>query len=127
MANHADLIGKKHPSPRAARTALRPAHRPEGNAPSTEAAEQHPALWDVSEVAAYLRVPESSVYKMTARKATLRIPHIRIGGRLRFLRTDIDRWLALLSISNVASLEKTRQRMTQVTHGNDSQTKASWR
>ena len=40
----------------------------------------------------------SSVYKMTARKAAVRIPHIRIGGKLRFRQSDIDRWLTLLTV-----------------------------
>ena len=127
MQNEPEFAGRKRQARRAARSGDRPAHRPSGDSAAGESLGPPQTLWNVGEVAAYLRVPESSVYKMTARKATLCIPHIRIGGRLRFLRTDVDRWLALLSISNLASLERTRQRMTQVIHGNDSQTEASGR
>lgn len=63
-------------------------------------------LWSVSDVAEYLGIPTSSVYKMTARKATTRIPHVRIAGRLRFRKADIDHWLELLTVSNIEALER---------------------
>lgn len=50
-------------------------------------------LWHVEDVAGYLGIPESSVYKMTAPKARFRIPHIRLNGLLRFRKTDIDDWI----------------------------------
>jgi excisionase family DNA binding protein len=68
--------------------------------------EQSELLWTIDDAAAYLRVPVSSVYKMTARKARLRIPHIRIAGRIRFRKTDLDSWLELLSISNLGALKR---------------------
>lgn len=71
--------------------------------------QQDDTLWSVEDVAAYLRVPVSSVYKMTARTARTRIPHMKIGGRLRFRKADIDRWLDLLTISNVETLDKARR------------------
>src|SRR5687768_1887654 len=83
---------------RAARTQLRPALRPEVGTATPE------PLLVVSEVAAYLQVSTHSVYKMTARKASIRIPHIRIGGKLRFRKADIDRWLTLLTVSNLDTL-----------------------
>lgn len=64
------------------------------------------ALWSIEDVAAYLGVPVGSVYKMTAETARIRIPHLKIGGRLRFRRTDIDRWLDLLVVSNLETLAK---------------------
>jgi excisionase family DNA binding protein len=67
-------------------------------------------LWDIEEVAAYLKVPVGSVYHMTKRKAGLRIPHVKLGSRLRFQKTAIDEWLGLLSVSNVDLLAKARTR-----------------
>ena len=66
---------------------------------------------------AYLRLPVSAVYRMTARAAAVRIPHIRIGGRLRFRQHDIDQWLSLLTTSNIQALERLRQKALKVTHG----------
>ena len=63
-------------------------------------------LWSVRDVADYLRIPVSSVYKMTGPKARMRIPHVRISGRLRFRKLDIDRWLDLLAVSNLDTLRK---------------------
>jgi excisionase family DNA binding protein len=63
------------------------------------------ALWSIEDVAAYLRVPVNSVYKMTAQKARTPIPHVKIGGRLRFRKADIDRWLDLLMVSNLETLD----------------------
>jgi excisionase family DNA binding protein len=83
--------------------------------------EQGETLWTIDDAAAYLRVPVSSVYKMTARKARLRIPHIRIAGRLRFRKTDLDSWLELLSISNLEALKRMHNAARKVRNGNDSQ------
>jgi excisionase family DNA binding protein len=79
-------------------------------------------LWDVADVGAYLQLSTNAVYKMTARKAAVRIPHIRIGGKLRFRQSDVDRWLTLLTVSNLDVLSKMRGQISRVTHGNDSQT-----
>ena len=74
-------------------------------------------LWSVGDVAAYLDVPVSSVYKMTGKKARLRIPHLRIAGRLRFRKTDIDRWLELLTVSDVDVLGKAVGKARVRSHG----------
>ena len=76
-------------------------------------------LWSIEEVGRYLQVPVSSIYKMTARGAATPIPHIRIGGRLRFRRDDIDRWVSLMATSNLQALERIRQKALKVTHGHD--------
>ena len=73
-------------------------------------------LWEIRDVADYLRMPVSSVYKMTGPKARLRIPHVRIAGRLRFRKTDIDRWLELLTVSNLDMLSK----VSKATRGRES-------
>ena len=56
-------------------------------------------LWKISDVAQYLGIPLSSVYKMTGPKSALRIPHIRIAGKVRFRKVDIDHWLDQLMVS----------------------------
>lgn len=81
-------------------------------------------LWDIEAVAAYLRVPVQSIYKMTAPKGVRPIPHIRIGRSLRFRRADIDRWLALLTVSNIGVLVNMRKKVQEVTHGDNSQKEA---
>ena len=115
MRNESDLIEGNRDLGRVARPGDRPGHRP---AP----VEAPDGLWDVADVGAYLRIPVSSIYKMTARRATVRIPHIRIGGALRFRRCDIDRWLTLLTTSNIEALSRMRQKGTKAAHGHDSQT-----
>ncbi len=50
-------------------------------------------LWKIADVALYLGIPLKSVYSMTGPKAVIRIPHIRIAGKVRFRRADIDLWL----------------------------------
>jgi excisionase family DNA binding protein len=62
-------------------------------------------LWTIDEAAAYLKVPKMAVYKMTSAST---IPHVKIGGRLRFRRADLDRWLDLLVVSNVETLAKAK-------------------
>jgi excisionase family DNA binding protein len=68
-------------------------------------------VWTIQEAAEYLSVPVNSLYKMTGLKARLRVPHIRIAGRLRFRRSDLDRWLDLLSVSNLDVLAKAHRRV----------------
>lgn len=108
MRNESGLIDEKRDLSRAARSGDRPGHRT--GAHRRVAGEAEP-LWDVAGVAAYLQIPISSVYKMTARKGRVRIPHIRIGGKLRFRQSDVDRWLTLLTISNLETLSKMRERL----------------
>ena len=72
-----------------------------------------PALWKVSDVSQYLGLPQSSIYKMTAPKSRLRIPHVRIAGRVRFRKLDIDRWIELLTISSNEMLARIQERIQQ--------------
>lgn len=113
MRNESDLIERNRDLGRIARPGDRPGDRPGPFAPTD-------GLWDVTDVAAYLRIPVSSIYKMTARKAAVRIPHIRIGGALRFRKADIDRWLTLLTTSNIEALSRMRQKGTKAIHGHHS-------
>ncbi len=100
---------------RAARPGDRPEDRPEAGArPSISS-----ALWDIDTLSAYLQVPVNSLYKMTGASAKSRIPHLRIGGRLRFRQADVDAWLSTLTSSNTDALARMRQRARKVTHGAD--------
>lgn len=111
------IPARMQPQERAARTAPQPAQRPG----------ERPGLWTVEDVAQYLQIPLSSVYRMTARKARLRIPHIRLGSNLRFRQADIDQWLSLLTVSNLDALRKLHDKARQATHGKNPQAEASLR
>ena len=115
MRNGSGLIGGKRDAPRAARPGDRPGDR------TGVTRRLAGSLWDIADVSAYLQVPVSSIYKMTARKAPVRIPHIRIGGKLRFRQPDLDQWLTLLTTSNIEALAKMRQKVSKANHGDDSQ------
>ena len=51
---------------------------------------QHPPVMTIGEVAAYLRIPRSSVYKL-AQKG--KIPGKKVGRHWRFRRMTIELWL----------------------------------
>jgi excisionase family DNA binding protein len=70
-------------------------------------------LWKTTDVAEYLDIPLSSVYKMTGPKSALRIPHVRIKGKVRFRKGDIDQWLDLLRISSNDMLARINTRITR--------------
>jgi excisionase family DNA binding protein len=110
-----EMVGQKPNNPGAARPGVRP-----GEEPAQDAA-QDGGLWSIEEVSRYLQVPVSSIYKMTARRSVTAIPHVRIGGRLRFRQQDIDQWLTLLTTSNLEALAKLRQKAIKVTHGDHQQ------
>jgi excisionase family DNA binding protein len=107
MRNARVLTERSREERRAARSVDRPAYRPEGDQRPDGGAE----IWNVADASRYLRLPVSSIYKMTARKAVVRMPHIRIGGALRFKRADIDLWLTLLTTSNIEALAKLRRKV----------------
>lgn len=48
------------------------------------------ALWTVGDVAGYLKVSTSWVYK---RAESGELPHLRIGGHLRFDPDQVRRWV----------------------------------
>ncbi len=75
-------------------------------------------LWKISDVAKYLGIPLSGVYKMTGPKSALRIPHVRIAGRVRFRKGDIDEWLNLLAVSDNGLLAKVNARLAGKVVGN---------
>lgn len=51
-----------------------------------------PEVMTVEDVAAYLRIPKSSVYKLAQLG---RIPSQKVGRHWRFRREAIDQWLSL--------------------------------
>ena len=103
MRTDTEIVGAERESERATRPGDRTADRTGG-------------LWDIHGVSAYLSIPVSSVYKMTARRARVRIPHIRIGGKLRFRQDDIDRWLSMLTVSNLETLAQIQRKATRGRH-----------
>ena len=56
----------------------------------------------VEEVSELLGVPKSFVYRRTCRGAGDPIVHYRFGGHLRFLRKDVDEWIARSRIERAA-------------------------
>jgi excisionase family DNA binding protein len=62
-------------------------------APTDAASSQHPEVLNIQEVAEYLRIPRSSIYKLAKRRG---IPSQKVGRHWRFSRQAIDAWLASL-------------------------------
>ncbi len=58
-------------------------------------------LWQLDDVAMYLGIPTSSVYKMTSARSKNPIPHVKLGGRLRFRKHEIEEWLDLWAVNNL--------------------------
>lgn len=58
---------------------------------------QENGLWDIEQLCNYLRLKKSAVYGMTMRRE---LPYLKIGKRLRFRKTDIDRYLEKLANEN---------------------------
>lgn len=58
---------------------------------ATSAASDYPDLMITKEVAALLRIPIKSVYDLVDMR---RIPFIRLGRSLRFMRSDVLAWIA---------------------------------
>ena len=78
--------------------------------------QQQDRLWVIEDVALYLGVPKSSVYKMTAAGSTNPIPHLKIGGLLRFRKQEIAQWLDLWAVSSLGRLTRAA-RHARRTHG----------
>jgi excisionase family DNA binding protein len=51
-----------------------------------------PPLWSVDDVAAYLGVPRTTVYRWNYRGEGP--PYIRVGKHARYRRADVEAWLA---------------------------------
>ena len=55
----------------------------------------------VAELAAYLRVPKSTIYKLAQER---RLPGLKVGRHWRFQRAAIDRWLQEQSGNSTAKV-----------------------
>ena len=67
-----------------------------GAPPRRCAIEAHiPEVMTVDEVAAYLRIPRGSVYKLAQRG---KIPCQKVGRHWRFRREAVDKWLANMPV-----------------------------
>lgn len=53
------------------------------------------ALMTITELARYLKIPKGSIYNMVYER---KIPYIKIGKRLRFIKSEIDEWIRHKSI-----------------------------
>lgn len=60
--------------------------------------EPEDVIFDVKGLADYLKVSSQWLYERTHLKE---IPHIKIGGQLRFKKRDIDKWLASFNVPSV--------------------------
>ena len=58
---------------------------------------------NISEVAEYLSMAKSSIYKMTSER---NIPHFKTGKKLLFKRSELDEWLTENKISTHSEIEK---------------------
>lgn len=56
-------------------------------------------LLTVQEISNFLKVPKHYIYHLTHAK---KIPFIKIGGHLRFRRSDIDKWLRSMEVQDVS-------------------------
>jgi excisionase family DNA binding protein len=54
------------------------------------------SLMDIGQVAAYINLSTSRIYKMVAKKE---IPHIRVATKILFDKVDIESWLNQRKIS----------------------------
>lgn len=57
---------------------------------------QSDELMTVSEIAEFLKVPNSWVYERSRRDGIERIPHVKLGKYLRFSLPEVKAWLEKL-------------------------------
>ena len=48
------------------------------------------SLMTIDELSEYLSIPKGSIYNMVHER---RLPHIKLGRRVRFVKEEIDEWL----------------------------------
>jgi len=61
-----------------------------------------PEILNISEVAEYLSMAKSSVYKMTSERS---IPHFKTGKKLLFKRSELDEWIKQYKIKTRREIE----------------------
>lgn len=64
-----------------------------------------PDILTIDQLASYLHMTRRQIYELTSTKGQS-VPHplpvFKINGNIRFLRTDIERWIAQLAGKEVA-------------------------
>ena len=60
--------------------------------------EEH--ILTIKEVAGYLKVTERTIYRLSQAK---KIPAFKVGGMWRFMRVDIEAWIARQTSSSVTN------------------------
>ena len=63
-------------------------------------------FFDMNEVSQYLRIPKSTIYKFTMDK---KIPFFKVGRRIRFNKTSIDKWVNVLEKGNIEKVRKLKR------------------
>ena len=63
-----------------------------------------PSLFTLDEVAAFLRVSKTSVYRLVERRE---LPFCRVGRTLRFSQEDLDAYLRARRVGSAASDDNT--------------------
>lgn len=62
-------------------------------ASSTPVRQDQEGLMDLGELTEFLRVPDHWVYRRTAKGHPDPLPFVKVGGLLRFRRSEIEAWL----------------------------------
>ena len=58
------------------------------------------AIMTIGEVAGYLKVTERTIYRLSQAK---KIPAFKVGGMWRYMRVDIDAWIARQTSASVTN------------------------
>ena len=61
------------------------------------------SLWDEHQAASYLRVCVQTLRKDRTFKHHLKVPFLRIGGRVVYRKSDLDKWLDHQVVNAVGS------------------------
>ena len=59
----------------------------------TSTHEEH-AILTIDQAAAYLSIPKATLYTWRTRRVGFGPPAVKLGGCLRYRRTDLDAWVA---------------------------------
>ncbi len=115
LKEHADVLReelrrREPPEPGLRKESPSPRISDASGQPRSEGPPRDAEVWVIDDVASYLQIPKSSIYKMTARRAKTPIPHSKVGGKLRFRKAEIDEWLRVLNVSSLDALRKAKRR-----------------
>jgi excisionase family DNA binding protein len=91
---------------RARKGAGRPRGKRNANVPSAELSD----VMTVKQVAEYLNCPRSTVYWLLEQR---KVPGLRLGGRWRFLRSELEQWIRDRQSKPEAPSERKRKSRSQ--------------